>query len=314
MAGQSAGGQSVCILGATPLADGLVDGIIGVSGACMGTTGDTERGDQADSRAVAERAGLRLSERLGGASLDEMRAMPVERIRAAADPLGDHWRPSVDGHVLTRPPAEIYASGEQLDVPILVGSTADEASLALASPPDTDVEGYRSDVRETYGEDADRFLELYPGATPEQVLESRLSAETDKVMTRAVYRWARLQARKDGHDSYLFFFFSHTPPERALERFGAYHGAEMMYAFDNLGADGAADYTDADHRLRDQMSAHWVNFVRTGDPNGHGLPAWRPFGEAPDDVMEFGSRGGAMTSRPRPDAVDFWMAYGGPIP
>ncbi len=313
IAGQSAGGESVCILGATPLTEGLVHGIIAGAGACMGTTGDTERDDQSDTRAVAEDAGLRLSEALGGATVAEMREMSVERIEAAADSLGDHWRPSVDGHVLERPPPETYATGRQLDVPILVGSNADEASLALAAPPSTDVDDYRAEVYDTYGDAADRFLELYPGDTREQVLDSRLQAETDKIMTRGMYRWAQLHSRTAVSDAYLYFF-SHVPPERGLEKFGAYHGAELMYAYDNLGADNDADYTEADHRLRDLMSSYWVNFVRTGDPNGPGLPLWPSVEHAPDDVMEFGDGNGAMTPRPRPDAVDFWMDYDGPIP
>src|SRR3546814_10346246 len=118
----------------------------------------------------------------------------------------------------------------------LVGSNASEASLALALPPDSDVERYRSDVDETYGDEADRFLDLYPGDTSEQVLESRLQAETDRVMTRGMYRWAQLQAQTGDSSAYLYFF-SHVPPEEGLEKFGAYHGAEVMYAFDNLGAD-----------------------------------------------------------------------------
>jgi para-nitrobenzyl esterase len=68
------------------------------------------------------------------------------------------------------------------------------------------------------------------------VLESRLRADTDKIMTRPMYRWARLQTQTAESDAYLYFF-SHTAPEKGLERFGAYHGAEVMYAFDNLGAD-----------------------------------------------------------------------------
>ena len=138
IAGESAGGQSVCILGASPLSDGLVHGIIGGSGACMGTTGSTERGDQFDTREAAEDAGRRLSERLGGATIDEMREMPIDRLLDAAADLDSHWRPSVDGHVLPTSPVEIYASGRQHDVPILVGSNADEASLALALPPEVD--------------------------------------------------------------------------------------------------------------------------------------------------------------------------------
>jgi para-nitrobenzyl esterase len=133
IAGQSAGGESVCILGATPLTEGLVHGIIAGGGACMGTTGDTERDDQADTRAVAEDAGRRLSESLG-ATVEEMRTMPAGRVVDAAGSLGDHCRPSVDGHVLERPPAETYATGAQLDVPTMIGSNADEASLALVQP------------------------------------------------------------------------------------------------------------------------------------------------------------------------------------
>ncbi|MGH9270666.1 MAG: carboxylesterase family protein, partial [Ilumatobacteraceae bacterium] len=172
---------------------------------------------------------------------------------------------------------------------------------------------YQSSARETYGEDADRFLDLYPGETAEQVLQSRLQAETDKIMTRAMYRWACRQTQKGGSDAYLYFF-SHTPPEQGLGRYGAYHGAEVMYAYDNLGADGDADYTEADDQLRNQMSAYWVNFVLTGDPNVPGLPAWPTFEQAPDHVMEFDSGGSGMTPRPRPNAVDFWMDYDGPIP
>ncbi|WP_306367870.1 carboxylesterase family protein [Nocardiopsis sp. CC223A] len=312
VAGESAGGESVCLLGATPLAEDLVDGVIGGSGACMGTAGDTGDGDQFDTRAAATDAGLRLSEELGGATLEEMRAMPLNRVLDAAESLGGHWRPFIDGHVLRTTPADVYASGDQLDVPVLVGSNADESSLALALPPDTGVDEYRASVQEEHGEDAERFLELYPGETEEQVLDSLLQARTDKVMTRAMHRWARLQTRSGASDAFLYFF-SHVPPEEGLEKYGAYHGAEVPYAFDNLGADGDADYTETDYRLRDQMSAYWVNFARTGDPNGPGLPAWPTVAQEPEQVMEFDG-GSAVAPRPRPEAVDFWMGFDGPVP
>lgn len=312
VAGESAGGESVCILGATPLAEGLVDGIIGASGACMGTTGDTERGDQSDSRDVAERAGVALSEELGGASIEEMRQLPVAQIERAAATLKQHWRPSVDGYVLERPAAEIYATGDQLDVPLLTGSNADESSLALASPPDDDVSRYRSETITTYGPQAGTVLALYPGLDPEQVLESRLRLQTDSVMTRAHRRWARLHGQTSSSASWQYFF-THTPPVPGLNRYGAHHGAEVGYAYDNLGAVGDAVYTSADLRLRDEVSGYWVNFVRTGDPNGPGLPAWDDVDEAPEQVLELAAGGSRMTPRPRSSAIDFWLAYQGPL-
>lgn len=313
IAGESAGGQSVCILGASPAAAGLFDGIIGGSGACMGTTGSTERGDQFDTRAAAEEAGRALSARLGGATIDELRRMPVDRLLDAAADLGAHWRPSIDGHVLPRPPAEIYAAGEQNDVPLLVGSNADEASLALAAPPDVDPAEYRASAAETHGADAAAYLQLYPGESPEEALTSSLQAETDRVMTRAMIHWAQLQSHSGAAPAYLYFF-TRTPPDPALQRYGAYHGAEIAYAFDNLGVDHDADYTDADRRLRDEMSAAWLAFVRTGDPNAAGAPAWPALRDAPTRVMEFAAGGGRLVEHPRAAAVAFWLEYDGPIP
>ncbi|MCP3015154.1 carboxylesterase family protein [Nocardiopsis dassonvillei] len=98
-----------------------------------------------------------------------------------------------------------------------------------------------------------------------------------------------------------------------MERYGAYHGAEVPYAYDNLGADSDADYTETDYRLRGQMSVYWVNFARTGDPNGPGLPAWPTVAQEPEQVMEFDG-GSAVAPRPRPEAVDFWMEFDGPVP
>ncbi|MBL0885261.1 carboxylesterase/lipase family protein [Myceligenerans indicum] len=312
LAGESAGGESVCILGATPLAEGLFDGIIGSSGACMGTEGNTQGGDQSDSRAVAEDAGERLAQELGVETVAQLRELPVDRITEAAGAVGPHWRPSVDGYVLDRSPAEIYAAGDRLDVPTMVGSNADEDSLIRAFPPEPMTpEEYRATARKDHGEEADTFLDLYPGETEEQVLDSMLQAQTDRVFTRGMYRWARLQTDGGQAPAYLYFF-THTPPDEGLQEYGAYHGAEVMYAFDNLGADGAADYGPADYLLRDQLSGYWLNFVRTGDPNGAGLPPWSTFADSPEQVMGIGVPSG-MTARPRPEAIDYWMSYQGPV-
>ena len=312
IAGESAGGESVCILGATPLADGLVHGIIGSSGACMGTEGNTEDGDQSDSRAVAEDSGERLTQELGVDTVAQLRELPVDRITEAAAAVGPHWRPSVDGYVLDRSPADIYAAGDQLDVPTMVGSNADEVSLVRAFPPEpVTPEEYRTTAQEEHGASLEAFLDLYPGETEEQVFDSMLQAQVDRAFTRAMYRWARLQTQSGQAPAYLYFF-THTPPDGGSREYGAYHGAELMYAFDNLGADGPADYGEADHLLRDQLSGYWLNFVRTGDPNGAGLPVWSTFANAPEQVMQLGVPSD-MSARPRPDAIDYWMGYGGPI-
>ncbi|PPI08840.1 hypothetical protein C5C63_01740 [Rathayibacter sp. AY1B8] len=305
VAGQSAGSGSACILGASPLAAGLLHGIIGESGGCLGSAGDREAGDLYDDAATAREAAARLSEALGGASLAEMRALPAERIVTAAAGLSQHWWPSIDGVVLPDTPLAVYEAGRQNDVPLLLGSNSDETSLDLLGGVDPDPDAYEQEVRREHGDDADRFLALYPGAVEDQVVDSRLRADSDRTMTAPMRLWA-LTAARTGRAGVHAYIFTRTPPESGLERFGAYHGAEVMYAYGNLGADGDADYTDVDRRLEQEMTARWLAFVSHGDPDAAGRERWPAVKEDPDSVLEFGDVV-RVAERPSPDAVDFWL-------
>ncbi|RKT37069.1 para-nitrobenzyl esterase [Microbacterium sp. AG1240] len=308
VAGESAGSGSACILGASPLAAGLLHGIIGESGGCLGTAGNREEGDLYDEPSEARDAARELSAALDGASLEEMRAMPASRIASAAKTLSAHWWPSIDGDVLPDTPSSIYAAGRQNDVPLLLGSNSDETSFDLVSGLDSDPDTYAREAHEQYGDDADLFLELYPGDDAQQVVASRISATTDRSMTAPMREWA-LAAAESGQSAVYSYYFSRTPPDPKLERFGAYHGAEVMYAYGNLGADGDADYTDVDVELEREMSERWIAFTTQHHPNTPHRAGWPTLQEAPGLVLEFGD---ATSVAPRPSAaaVDFWLGRG----
>ncbi|WP_213816651.1 carboxylesterase family protein [Glaciihabitans sp. dw_435] len=305
VAGESAGSGSACILGVSPLAAGLFHGLIGESGGCLGTAGDRDAGDLYDTPETARDAAAALSEALGGASLAEMRAMPAERIQTAAKSLTTHWWPTIDGAVLPATPAEIYAAGDQNDVPLLLGSNADEASLSLLGGMDSDPAAYEAEIRDVYREDADTYLDLYPGDDPDQVLESRVRAETDRSMTSTMRAWGTTAA-ETGKSNVYMYFFTRIPPDPSLERFGVYHGAEVMYAYGNLGADGHAVYDAIDRRLEAEMTGYWLAFVTTGDPNGADRPHWPTRQESPEQVLELGDTT-TISPRPNSQAVDFWL-------
>ncbi|WP_307217649.1 carboxylesterase/lipase family protein [Microbacterium sp. SORGH_AS_0888] len=305
VAGESAGSGSACILGASPLAAGLLHGIIGQSGGCLGSAGDREDGDLYDDAPTARAAARALSDALGGATLEQMRAMPAARIAEAAKGLTVHWWPTIDGHVLPDTPTAIYAGGQQNDVPLLLGSNADETSLGLIGGMDSDPVAYEREVRETYGPDADAFLQLYPGGDADSVIRSRIRSGTHQSMTAPMRKW-ELAATATGHSPVYTYYFSHTPTVPGLERFGAYHGAEIAYAYGNLGTDGTPGSIDADRRLESEMSQYWIAFVTRHDPNAPGLAHWPSLQEDPSDVLEFGDLTSVV---PRPDAaaVDFWL-------
>ena len=231
--------------------------------------------------------------------------MPAERIASAAAELSAHWWPSVDDAVLPTTPSAIYAEGRQNDVPLLLGSNADETSLDQVTGVDSDPETYRREVRAEHGADADRFLELYPGGDPDQVVDSRLRAGTDESMTAPMREWA-LMAAQTGRSPVYTYFFSRVPPAKGLEKFGADHGAEVMYAYGNLGADGDADYGAVDRRLESEMTASWLAFTLRQDPRNPTVERWPTVQESPEQVLEFGDAT-TVTQRPSPRAVDFWL-------
>jgi para-nitrobenzyl esterase len=90
------------------------------------------------------------------------------------------------------------------------------------------------------------------------------------------------------HPAYIYYF-DHHPPGHDSDRYGAYHSAELVYVFNNLDSVNRP-WTETDRKLADLMSSYWVNFARTGDPNGAGLPHWPAFGTTADRGLELGTQ------------------------
>ena len=104
--------------------------------------------------------------------------------------------------------------------------------------------------------------------------------------------WAWIEAQKQNGGADIFRFrFDRAPVtpkgwfgERASRDAGAFHACEIWYVFDNLHACPWI-IDDADRALARLASSYWVNFVKTGDPNGPGLPRWPSFRSAGAPVM-----------------------------
>jgi para-nitrobenzyl esterase len=274
IAGESGGSTSVCSLMASPLARGLFARAIGESGAMFPSPGRSHA-----SLAKAEQAGLAFSRKVGAASLAELRALPAESILAGSPGIG--FRPIVDGFLLPRPPAEIFAAGDQNDAPLMAGWNKDEGFNFTLLPAGETNTPYREQVRALFGARSEAALSFYP-AGPDAEKASARALGGDITIIHGTWAWIEAQ-KKTGRSAIYRFRFDKTPltPEgwfgpRPSAEAGAFHAGEILYVFDNLDAFPWLITAD-DREIARLTSNYWANFIKTGNPNGAGLPSWPSF-------------------------------------
>src|ERR1019366_9318612 len=133
------------------------------------------------------------------------------------------------------------------------------------------------------------ILAAYPHADDATARQARLNLERDLRFGWDMWAWARLQA-KTGKGSVYYYSFQQRPPfptGSVYAGWGASHFAELWYMFDHLDQ-ARWNWSAADYKLADRMSRYCINFARSGDPNGRGLPLWPAFTTARGRVLALG--------------------------
>jgi para-nitrobenzyl esterase len=264
--GESAGGESILWLLATPGAKGLFAKAIVESGGGWyqpSTLADQEK-QGADFATAAGLPGA-------SATLEQLRAIPADKTFDAPSKLG--FGPFVDGRLISETPTQAFAAGRETDVPLMIGSNSFEASLmkSFAIPTDAFLARLPPGARA-----------LYPDAKTDDALAHAIF--TDSVMGGPAH-WVASKA-SSGAPSYLYHF-SYVPTLRRSQVEGAGHGTEIPLVFATLG-DIAARFgvqpTAEDQATTNLMHSCWVNFAKTGAPDCGG---WKPYTPATDTLMEF---------------------------
>jgi para-nitrobenzyl esterase len=282
IAGQSAGAMAVSMLMASPRAKDLFQRAIGESGGLFEPIQLAPKYLLAN----AEHDGEKYAASVGAGSLKELRDLPAASLLKGS--AGDVSHPVIEPYVLPVLPYEAFTKGQQNDVPLLLGSNAEEAR-SLTDATHVKASTFDSDLEHSFGQLPPQIAAAYPHATDEQARQARLDLERDLRFGWDMWAWARLQAGT-GQSHVYYYSFRQQPPFPAgsvYEGWGASHFSELWYVFDHLDQEPWR-WSIADRKVAGEISSYWVNFARSGNPNGEGLPVWPTFANTDSKVLYLG--------------------------
>ncbi len=292
--GQSAGSMSITNLQASPLARGLFERAIGMSGTTL--TGGAGAGTPLPQ---AEQQGMKLQEALKAASIADLRDISSDKIVAAAQEAGVRAGPDIDGYFLPESVDAIFAAGRQSDVAVLTGSTANDIGTRVPIRRATTVAEYEDLAREMYGDQAAEFLKLYPARTDAEARQMADEVGRNSGFAIGARNWARAQTKTGIQPAYLFMLtkvqpftpgvtFSDFTPETA----GAYHMGDVPYFLGTYEAFNlfrrTRDWTPADRDLSEKMQNVIIAFAKTGNPSTDAVKFTR-YDPANEMRMDFGA-------------------------
>ena len=273
IAGESAGASSVNALCVSPLAKGLF------------------------RRAIAESSGITAVQpyhtfrsmdkalETGTNILREFHADSVKQLReidagTLVNTAYSNTAMTVDGYAITEQPYLTYEKGQNNEEALLSGFNGREADVFNLTLHVT-TSNYKVLLSNVLGEWAEEAASLYPASSDREAKSNINTVLSAAWFAYSHHDWSR-RLTQQGKPAYLYYF---TKQNGGI---GDWHSGEMIYAYGNL-KNAPQNYTEEDFALSDLMQQYWLNFVRTGDPNGEGLPEWPTFAEAETKALHFDS-------------------------
>lgn len=269
IAGESAGSSSVNAICVSPLTEGLFNYAIAESSGILAYKPFHTFRDY--SEAIEQ--GDMVREEFKAKSSMELRDIPAEELVKTAS---NQSAMTVDGYAIVEQPYLTYEKGENHEKALLNGFNAKEADAFNLGIKAT-AENYEELLAEDLGDYASDMAKVVPPDSPQRDQHFIVDAMGDAkgALNQAYsaiwfsyshYLWNNYMV-KQGKPAYEYYF---TKTNNSLSN---YHAGEIPYAYGNLWRHPGL-YNEDDYKLSDIMQQYFVNFAKTGDPNGEGLPKW----------------------------------------
>lgn len=274
IAGQSAGSMAVTALIASPLASGLFHRAIAQSGGIFSSRFTRKLSE-------AEIAGSKLVSNLKANSIADMRKISAADLVQKTSGAGmGGFAPVWDGYVLPSDPAAGFKIN---NVPVITGWVGGDGGLMGSGTKSID--DYIKKAREQYGVSADEYLKIFPAGSDEELKKS----QENLGMLSFAGLPARTLASKNEKPTYIYYY-THVPPDKpGFPNYGAFHTSEVPFVLHTLHM-WNRQWTALDYTIEDNLTSYWVNFARTGAPNGTGLPEWKTYNKQTGNILLIGDK------------------------
>ncbi|MBW4039033.1 MAG: carboxylesterase family protein [Acidobacteria bacterium] len=307
--GESAGGMSVHALLTSPLTSGLFQRAIIESGGGRGgvgkatpflsksvpnPTGPATPSAESIGLAFAESKGIHGS---GPDALAKLRALPADQVvnglnmASMQQAAPTYSGPMIDGQIVTASADAAYLAGTQLHVPLIIGANSMDIGFPRAKT--------KEELFAPFGPNAKAAQAAYDPTDNGNVARLGMEVTSDAFMVEPA-RFVAQTLSADGQPVWEYRF-SYVATSLRDKLPGAPHATEIPFVFDTVKARYAAETTPADEQAADSIHQYWLQFVKTGNPNGPGLPHWPQYNATTDQIMDFTNNG------PHPEA-DPWKA------
>jgi para-nitrobenzyl esterase len=296
--GESAGGMSVHVLMTSRRAKGLFQRAIVESGGGRTTLlGQRDLTRDAPGVPSGETLGLAFAKRKG---VEGTGPEAADRLRAlSADDVVDNYNLAslfaggpadfpgvmIDGKIAKAPVEGLYASGAAANVPFIIGANSADIGFSFAQTREAAIAPLKADAKTALG-----AYDPKGDATPKAI---GAAVSMDFMMTEPA-RYAGRAVAALGAPVWQYRFGYVADSMQGEWKDVAPHATEIPYVFDTVAAKYGKALTDKDEKAARQVNHYWLNFAKTGDPNGPGLPVWPRLTAKGDGLLTFAADGGIV--------------------
>jgi para-nitrobenzyl esterase len=230
----------------------------------------------------------------------ELQNVPIARLLAAnaavqrkitlREPGMTANSPMVDGKAIPNHPWDPAAPALSANIPLLIGWARTEETLYDRPTEEKlalDEAGLKKRAAERLGGDPDRVVEAFRKAHPQATpWDLWILIATDHPRGAYTRELAKRKAVQGSSPAYVYRFDWETPEGGGHMR--SPHTVEIPFVFNNIKIAGPliSKMPEA-YALAERVSAAWVAFARTGNPNTSRLPKWPAYSANARDTFLF---------------------------